>query len=54
MHAEKTTDMKKTVIALGVIFVLALLAFGALLVGTGPSDAPSEPVVVDIPDTFEK
>jgi len=46
--------MKKTAIALGVIFVLALLAFGALLVGTGPGDAPTQPVVVDIPDTFEK
>lgn len=46
--------MKKTAIALGAIIVLAGLAFMALLVGTGPDDAPSTPVTVEIPDTFEK
>ncbi len=45
--------MKKTAVALGVIVVLAGLAFMALLVGTGVDDAPTAPVTVDIPDTFE-
>lgn len=46
--------MKKTAIALAAILGICVLGFMALLVGTGPDDAPSAPVVVDLPDTYER
>jgi len=46
--------MKKLAIVLGGVIIIAGLAFAALLVGTGPDDAPTMPVSVDIPDNFER
>lgn len=45
--------MKKFMIALFVIFILAAIVFFVLLSGSGPEYAPTDIKVIDLPDTYE-
>lgn len=46
--------MRKLVIFGASVLIVLVLAFAALLVGTGPQDAPVQDVVVELPDTYER
>lgn len=46
--------MKKMTLGLGIAALLLVVLTGLLLAGTGPEDANSQPVKVELDDNFER